>query len=126
MVADLAHGYRLRSVPAVEQAPNVSQRGRELLIVVVRVRGCHAEKQDSGCGDADDCIECRSGVHLALRFSGPSTMPSPPSMTECVRTAILSSGGRHRAAIPKWQSASSNIYVQREANSMACGGFPSG
>jgi hypothetical protein len=34
MVADLAHGYRLRSVPAVEQAPNVSQRGRELLIVV--------------------------------------------------------------------------------------------
>jgi hypothetical protein len=71
VVADLAHGYREWRVLAVEYAPDVSRRGRELLVVVICVRGCRTEKQDSGCGKADGCTERRGGVHLVLRFSGP-------------------------------------------------------
>jgi hypothetical protein len=47
-VLDLADGYRQRSVPAVENAPNVSRRRCELLVIVVGLRGRRAEKKTAG------------------------------------------------------------------------------
>jgi hypothetical protein len=68
---DLAHGYREWGILAVEYASDVSRRRRKLLVVVICVRGCRTEKQDSGCGEADGCAEFRGGIHLVFRISGP-------------------------------------------------------
>jgi hypothetical protein len=76
VVPDLARGYRQRSVFAVENAPNISRRGRELLVVVVGVRARPAEKQDRGGGNADRSTQCRNGVHsMLLPFLQPELMP---------------------------------------------------
>jgi hypothetical protein len=52
---------------AVENAADISRRGRELLVIVVGVRARQPEKQ-SRDGDADRRTQRRDGVHSVLPF----------------------------------------------------------